>query len=155
MRLVVKGRSSRGVKKQLIQEAARWYCRKLLTPNLYRKLKLNIHIKRLDKNLFGEIHYKDPRRCNYSYDIDLNKEIGEKALLCTLAHELVHTKQYASGEYVSHKRKSRNHMVRWKGELIDSNSTDYWDHPWEIEAAGMETGLYYRFINDMVDKGKV
>ena len=37
----------------------------------------------------------------------------------------------------------------------DLNVVEYWDHPWEIDAAGRELGLYIRFINHMVERGKL
>ena len=47
------------------------------------------------------------------------------------------------------------HLVKYDGIQYDLNYIDYWDCPWEIDAAGRELGLYIRFINDMVSKGKI
>ena len=37
-------------------------------------------------------------------------------------------------------------LTRWKGERIDSDDVDYWEHPWEIEAYGMSKGLFTKFV---------
>jgi hypothetical protein len=49
-------------------------------------------------------------------------------MLITVAHEMVHIKQYV------------------KGEMPKSiTEGDYWDRPHEIEAHGRETGLFIRW----------
>jgi hypothetical protein len=49
-------------------------------------------------------------------------------MLTTLAHELVHVKQYVKKEMPK-----------------DITEGDYWDRPHEIEAHGRETGLFIRW----------
>ena len=36
--------------------------------------------------------------------------------------------------------------IKWKNQIIKENEIDYWFQPWEIEAHGMEKGLYVKFI---------
>jgi hypothetical protein len=60
------------------------------------------------------------------YEIDIKRSLRMRDMLTTLAHELVHVKQYELGE------------------LTQDNEAeyDYWDKPSEIEAHGRETGLF-------------
>lgn len=58
------------------------------------------------------------------YEIDIKRSLRLRDLLTTLAHEMVHVKQYELGQY--------------KNE----DEFDYWDKPSEIEAHGRETGLF-------------
>ena len=155
MKVTVKGRSTKKVKKSLIEEAARWYGRRLYDSKLYRKMKLTIHLKPTAFDILGECVYKNPKKCNYQYDIDLNRDMGERRILTTLAHVMVHAGQYATGNYIAYKRDSMMHLVKWHGVHYDLNVVEYWDHPWEIDAAGRELGLYIRFINHMVERGKL
>ena len=53
----------------------------------------------------------------------------------TLAHEMVHIRQYVTG-------KLNDDMSMWNGEKIDSDSIDYDEHPWEIEAQELGDKLY-------------
>mgnify|MGYP001210788531 FL=1 len=64
-----------------------------------------------------------------------------RKLLLTIAHEMVHVKQYARGELYQGTRIAKH---RWQGKWI-SNNLDYWDQPWEIEAAGREIGLFVQW----------
>lgn len=62
------------------------------------------------------------------YEIDVKRSLRMRDMLITLAHELVHVKQYV------------------KGEMPEKLSEgDYWDRPHEIEAHGRETGLFIRW----------
>jgi hypothetical protein len=58
------------------------------------------------------------------YEIDIKRSLRLRDMLTTLAHEMVHVKQYELGQY--------------KNE----DEFDYWDKPSEIEAHGRETGLF-------------
>ena len=52
---------------------------------------------------------------------------------------MVHIKQYAHGEL-------DETLMSWKGKRVDSNNLDYYDHPWEIEAHGLEVSLFSKFV---------
>jgi hypothetical protein len=62
------------------------------------------------------------------YEVEIKRSLPMREMLTTLAHELVHVKQYVLGEMP---------------ESIDQG--DYWDRPWEVEAHGRETGLFIRW----------
>ena len=60
-----------------------------------------------------------------------------------LGHELVHVKQYVTGDLAM---KSKG--MYWKGELTDIKSMkDYFKSPWEVEAYGLERYLWMNFID--------
>ena len=63
-----------------------------------------------------------------------------RKLLETIAHEMVHVKQYARGELYQGIRVNK---YRWQGKWV--GNMDYWDEPWEIEAHGREAGLFIRW----------
>jgi hypothetical protein len=58
------------------------------------------------------------------YEIDIKRSLRLRDMLTTLAHEMVHVKQYELGQ-------NKN-----------EDEFDYWDKPSEIEAHGRETGLF-------------
>jgi hypothetical protein len=63
------------------------------------------------------------------YEVDLKRSMRMRDMLTTLAHELVHVKQYEFGEL--------DHDAE--------REFDYWDKPSEVEAHGRETGLFIRW----------
>ena len=66
------------------------------------------------------------------YEIDVNKSLHLRELLITLAHELVHVKQYERGEM----------------ERLNDKDVSYWDRPSEIEAHDRELGLFIQWVED-------
>ena len=63
-------------------------------------------------------------------------------IMRTLAHELVHVKQFVKGEV------SKKNLVLISNTLkgMQTESTNYWDNPMEIEAFGRTPGLVHRWI---------
>lgn len=76
------------------------------------------------------------------FTIRLDSSMHIQAMLRALAHEMVHVKQYVTGEIVD----DFLNTVKWKGKRYVCNGHTYWDQPWEIEAYGRETGLLEHFV---------
>ena len=77
---------------------------------------------------------------------DYNRSLGDTEwghrVLRTLAHELVHVKQYIRGELTW-----RDRGLLWKGVNHNpKNLLHYYDLPYEIEANGREYGLLFGFL---------
>ena len=76
---------------------------------------------------------------NYrTFEIEVDKTQSLRRVLETLAHEMVHVKQYA-------RRELHPSTDLWCGKTVNPKKTSYWDLPWEIEAHGRETGLFIRY----------
>lgn len=60
--------------------------------------------------------------------------------LATLAHEMVHVKQFAKNELDSA-------LTVWKGK--DHTNTDYWDAPWEKEARRLQNKMVVVFEKEL------
>ena len=65
--------------------------------------------------------------------IVLKKKKSEQSMLKTLAHEMVHVKQYAYGEL-----SEKNYL--WEGK--DYSNKSYFQFPWEQQAMMLEHFLY-------------
>ena len=65
----------------------------------------------------------------------LDSRLDIEQLMITLAHEMVHVKQYAKGQLkVKYNRKCEPRFI-WMGRKYNK---DYYDMPWEIEAFSRE-----------------
>ena len=75
---------------------------------------------------------------NRTFEIELDRKLPLRKLMETLAHEMVHVKQYARREF---------HPAhdKWMGKTVNPKKVSYWDLPWEIEAHGRELGLFIRW----------
>jgi len=75
------------------------------------------------------------------FTITVDADLGERSVLISLAHEMVHVKQHACDDFGFNDRKR---MYRFDGKYYPEDM-NYWDAPWEIEAFGRELGLYKMF----------
>lgn len=149
------GTSSKKLKRKL-ESAARFYAKILIHPRTIPTLNLDIEIlPSLD--VIGQcINEDDTKRSRY-FTIQLRKanleEELEVPLERTLAHEMVHVKQYVKNELSSgilsiNRRGVAKLAASWNGQLWSPkrHECSYFDSPWEIEALGREESLYYRWL---------
>jgi hypothetical protein len=61
----------------------------------------------------------------------LDSRLDIEQMLITLAHEMVHAKQYAKGQLRQRVNKKGNAVYTWLGREF---KTSYFDSPWELEA---------------------
>jgi hypothetical protein len=122
------------------------FCIKTLMP---RMKTLDITVKL--KNPNGAMGYCLELDDNRTFEIEADKKLRLRKLLETIAHEMVHVKQYARREMNDWQYKEV--YYKWKGTYVP-DSTDYWDLPWEIEANGREVGLFIRWAQQYGWAGK-
>lgn len=149
MELNVKGFSKK--KTQELREAAEFFANLLMDPRMVRNIQLDIE-RNSKLDVEGECCDEDGNRNPRWFTITLRDKKDDDDLVKTLAHEMVHVKQYAKNELAKQLRVSRGNGFRlatkWKGEpwMPKSKEDEYWDSPWEIEAYGREVGLYHKWV---------
>ena len=100
---------------------------------------VNVVFKYMLTECFGEyahVERNTQKRFTITIDADINYALG----LQTLAHEMVHVKQYIKGELAI----DADGYQLWKGKKV---YTDRWvDDAWEIEAMRKEVLLMNRYL---------
>lgn len=132
-------------RQSLIAELAVKFCLKKFCPRKYLEVSVvGTNILQRDGN-YGAVEYEvdDSYRPRY-FTIEIDKGLDDRMFLLTSMHEMVHVKQYATGEYKQYTRPEGMH--RWQSQKF-YHEPDYWDQPWEIEAHGREKGLAVRFLD--------
>lgn len=137
-----------GTKKQraLIEAAASFYLRHLLTVQLTSNLLVEIELVR---NLFANKGYKADvgfidDDCEFEFEMRIDSSMNTAGMLLALAHECVHIKQYITREL----RETNVWNIHFfHGKMYDLKKIKYFDTPWEIEAYGREDGLFHRFAS--------
>jgi len=136
--------------RKLVESATWFYAEKLMGKRLMSGLEITINLK---KNLLSKVGFEgtaiweDDNYRPREFIIELDTTVKIRNLLITLAHEMVHVKQWAKNEMYAYMNVAG--MVRFKGEKVHMEITDYWDYPWEIEAYGKQLGLFVRFCEHM------
>jgi len=133
--------------REKIRLASEWYLKHLLQKRTREKLKIYIHLKRglattekVDAECIWNEDIETPRPKNFIIHIDDKLTLRQKLL--ALAHEMVHLKQWATGEMYEYVRKP--HLYRWRGNTIDTRKKHYYELPWEVESHGRELGMFIR-----------
>ena len=128
---------------KICKDAIKFYGRWLLGDRLYHKITLKLVFEQLSTKECGYCEWENNNR---NFIITINKNLNKKQTLFALAHEMVHVKQYAKGELKDYVRVDK---IKWKNEIHDLTNSDYWFQPWEIEAHGMEKGLYVKYMESL------
>jgi len=135
--------------RKLVTAATWFYAEKLMGKRLINNLKLNIKLKRgmfKKDNTEGTAIWEDESYRPKEFTIELDCGVKIRNLLITLAHEMVHVKQWAKGEMYEYALTGK---VRFMKTKYDMNDLDYWDYPWEVEAYGRQLGLFIRMCDDI------
>lgn len=127
-----------------IRKAVKFYIDLLLTPRQQKNLKLTITMENLPYKAYME--WLDKPVKPKEFRIVLNKKNRRRESLLSLAHEMVHLKQYVVGELSDATLRSN---AKWKKEELNEEEIHYYDLPYEIEAFGRERGLYIRFLESL------
>ena len=103
-------------------------------------LTIEIVIKKMNE----DSGYCEPAGEN-KYKLTIANNQGLRDFIMTVAHEMVHIKQWAKNEMYEYTTPGK---VRFMKTKYDMNDLNYWDYPWEIEAFGKQQGLFVRFCED-------
>jgi len=126
--------------KPYVERAAQFYAKELI-PNTRIRNHCTTEIKfctKINEYGFASIEDYNTRKQPRKFLIEIHPHIGSRRILETLAHEMVHVKQYIDGE-------TNDELTRWRGKRVDPDKIDYWIQPWEIDAYGREPGLLTKF----------
>jgi len=127
--------------KPYVEQAASFFSKELISNtrirnNCYTTIRFSAKLEEYGFASVEEFNTKNEPR---EFLIEIHPGIGVRNIMSTLAHEMVHVKQYINGEL-------DDAMTTWKGKKVNSDKIDYWIQPWEVEAHGIEPGLLYKFV---------
>ena len=150
MRLSIRGCDTET--KTKTKQATRWYLDHLLSKRLQSNLSISIlYSDTLFKKqqIEGECIWNDDfdTRRPKKFTINIDNQVRLRSKLITLAHELVHLKQWMKGEMYEYVRDANRY--KWKDTVIDTKGVDYYDLPWEVEAHGREIGMFIRMCESL------
>lgn len=132
-----------------IRSLIKFCANKLLTEGINDELKITVI---LDANLYkdekhvGFAVWDDERHKAREFTLEVDTKSSFRNIVKTIAHEMVHVKQWAKGEFFEYANKDDIYFFNKK--QYDAKKLDYWDQPWEIEAYGRQPGLVYRWVRE-------
>lgn len=146
----------------LIEDALRFFCHILFHGNMLNRMSFYVN-KNPTMELEGECWPED--MANRTFVIEIRGAPEDDSPCETLAHELVHCKQWAKGQIAATStivaRKKSDGVIEvattfvetWHGKVWKPQRGEhpYFDAPWEVEAYGKALGLVARW-NDYLEK---
>lgn len=159
MRVSVSGKVSKSLSKKL-RHAAKFFADLLMDPRMVNDLNIKIKVgKKLE--LCGVCEVLEEGKTDRNFRLEILND-GAEDPIETLAHEMVHVKQYAKKELgedvvIASRGSKQQVLTKWKGEFWKPKSKEdpYYDSPWEIEAFGRSFGLYERWTTAFKNKRKM
>lgn len=142
-------RSKNGAKlsafeRRVIKLAADFYASRLMSKRLSDTIEIRVNLQQdysKKEKILADVFPTDTESFRpKQYEINIDAGMTFKKILISLAHEMVHVKQWAKGELKFHER---GNLVTFQKERYDGS--EYWESPWEIEAYGREPGLWQKF----------
>lgn len=147
MKISVKNLNKDTISLKEFKEAVNFFA-DILFPRLKKNIKIDFVCEKIDYK--GLTEWLDCGKKPRHFRISINQKFKKREILLIVAHEMVHVKQYATGEldgyYLGPNKISYKHKHYKERLIIDENKVHYFDTPHEIEAFGREYGLYIRFI---------
>jgi hypothetical protein len=130
---------------QLLKLAAKSFGKNLFSPRMLETITIKIRIHdTLDAGGYCDYEVDDETLTPRTFIIDILRTRRKINMFKVLAHEMVHAKQTAKGEMKDRIVKSK-YVTLWFGEKY-TEDVSYWDHPWELEAYGLEHSLVAKFL---------
>lgn len=129
--------------RELVERMCRFAAKRLL-PRVHSRLFLKIEFEDnlySDHSIFGDCIWESAEPRPKDYILRFDSSLSTDDLLVTAAHEMVHVKQYATGEL---KQYSNMRGYRYKNDFYPLNYNLIY-RPWEIEAAMLENVLVDEF----------
>lgn len=103
-------------------------------------VKIGIGYKKMIGYKMGYMNQRKNHDDTVYYPIYLNKKSGFYQSVATMAHEMVHVKQFHTKDL----NRNEKGVDLWKGK--DLNWLPYSFRPWEIQAFRKELGLFNKYI---------
>lgn len=117
---------------KLLRGAVEFYARHLLSAQMMRYITIDIKLSRsLAVDGFSSPHEDDEKMRHFV--VELNSALAQEQQLLTLAHEMIHVRQYVTKQLSAC-------GTKWMGKKYHIDSYD--DAPWEIEAFQQEQRLF-------------
>jgi hypothetical protein len=138
------------VSKKELSYAIRWFGSMLMSKQMLKRITIDLKLRK-ERGMKGYALATDDLRLPRRFELCIAPYLSRNNQLRTAAHEMVHIKQFAKGELGVFALGS---LQKWNREYWDHDTTDYWDHPWEIEAYGREEGLVHRYYEHLKTTGK-
>lgn len=131
--------------KAIVRDAVEYAGQKLLSKKIRENLEINVKLKDGLQENVAEVEWLDDNVRPRMFEMAIDRTQSEMLQVICIMHEMVHVRQYATGDLVQSMKDSKNN--KWKKtEWVDDTKVPYYELPWEIEAHGREKGMLLEWM---------
>lgn len=137
--------------RSIVKKATRWMLGYLVGSRIADTMEINISlIDNLKKNegSFGDCIYTEDNVRPREFEIRIDTKQTPYSRLLTLAHEMIHVKQYVKNEMYEYNNSSLYGAIRFKNKIYWHDTIRYRNLPWEKEAFAKQRMLLIEWAKD-------
>jgi len=139
MKVSVRGQNNVLSKKE-IRHSVSFFGNILLGKRLSDNIYVEVYNEAYDLNDMGFCNPFDfEERSPREFELLLNRNLSRPEQLLTIAHEMVHVKQFALNEF----KVFDNYEYKWRGKKVRHPRKKHFNLPWEREAIASEPWLMH------------
>lgn len=127
---------------KILDEVVPFFAERLIRPRTLSVLELCFVRTDMEEDGLCECETNTNPR---SFIIEISNKVKGEEFIKTVAHELVHVKQYVKGE-LKQRYKPHFHFL-WYNNVVKITDDNYYNSPWEVEAREWEEKLFDLFQN--------
>lgn len=135
-------------RRKTIRKATQWMISYVMGDRLANNVSVDISFfSDMKLSSHGEMWWIDTNSRPRYFEIVLNRNLSDRQLLKTLAHEVIHVNQYVTGDLKDFVCVKSQHS-KWKKRYIKTDGVGripYRQLPWEIEAFRDQNALFTRW----------
>lgn len=133
-------------RRKLFRVLTRWMIKNEVGPRINIEIELKLTNLREIEKCAGICEWSDDSIRPRAFLIHIDNEQSLREQLRTLAHEMVHVRQYAKNELYDYQ--SDFAKTRFRNKIYDCLKVKYKDQPWEKEAYNLQTPILRRALKD-------
>ena len=150
MNVIVKG--GKKYQRAWVEDITQFCLKKLVSTRMYNLLEVTVEMRKdlfHKEGLYGDAQPDDWGEARPKFfTVRIDNSLRLRPLLQSLCHELVHVSQYAKNEMREVTIKGEM-CTRFKAKYYPHEQTPYWEQPWEVEANGLERGMFEMWATDL------
>lgn len=136
-------------RRELIHSVCEFYSNELKL----QKSKYSLVVRLIPKMTKDQGIHGGVSQCeNKILEMLLDSSMRFDMMISTIAHEMIHVKQYAKGQLKARLKSNNKTEFKWLGKVYKEKN--YYDNPWEIDAFRNEKLLLNKLLKILVDKNK-
>ena len=149
MKIYVRSKSSNALSYSETKKLIMTIAKSMMSAQMIKRLTITINFIDMGpispENPGADCGWEDTNYRPREFSINICTRLSRTNQISSIVHEMVHVRQYATGQLFEYFNHLYNKYTRWKNKLV-STRVPYMKQPWEIEAYRIENVTYKKYV---------